>query len=387
MLVLGGSGFLGARLVERLVEECGAEVRLLLRRVATGSPAVRFPLDAQVGDLTDRETMTRAVSGCSVVFNCVKGSGGDAAHRRAIDVDVAGLVVEAAAAAGARVVHVSSLAVYDLPRAGDVDESSPDAPPGDVYSDNKLAGERLALATGARLGVPVTVLQPTVVYGPRATVHASEILDEMRAGRVVLVNGGTGICNAVYVDDVVTALLLAAVTPAAAGERFLVSGPEHPTWADFFGRFEQMLGRSATVSLTEDEALSLWQRANRPPSFAAEALRVLRDEREVRARLLSTREAALARRAAERVAPRLARAAKARVKGGADAATDGSGAGSGPDLSGVEASRPWVVEYLAKQASVRTDKAGALLGYRPEFDLDDGMRLTQAWARWAHLLD
>lgn len=389
VLVLGASGFLGGRLVERLVVECGAEVRVLLRRVAAGSSAVRFPVDAHVGDLTDPETVRRAVHGCSVVFNCVKASGGDPAHRRAIDVDLSGQLVEAAAEAGARVVHVSSMAVYDLPQVGDVTERSPDAPPGDAYSDSKLAGERLALATGARLGVPVTVVQPTVVYGPRATVHASEILEEMRGGRLVLVEGGTGICNAVYVDDVVTALLLAAVTPAGAGERFLVSGPEHPTWADFFGHFERMLGRPATVSLTEQEALDLWRRASRRPSVAAEGLRLLREQPEVRARLLDTREAGLARAAALRVAPGLARSVKRRLKGDApqepgDAAM---ATGSRDHLSDVEASRPWLVHYLAKRATVQTGKAQEVLGYRPAFRLDDGMRLTEAWARWARLLD
>jgi nucleoside-diphosphate-sugar epimerase len=45
------------------------------------------------------------------------------------------------------------------------------------------------------------------------------------------------------------------------------------------------------------------------------------------------------------------------------------------------------VQYLAKQATVRIDTARDLLGYAPEFDLSDGMRLTEAWARWARLLD
>ncbi len=382
VLVLGAAGFLGGRLVERLVVECGAQVRVLVRRVATGSSAVRFPLDVHVGDLADPEAVRLAVDGCDVVVNAAKGSGGDAETRRRVDVDASGWVVEAAAAAGARVVHISSLAVYDLPRTGDVTEHTPAAPPGDAYSDNKLAGERLALGTGARLGVPVTVLQPTVVYGPRATVHASEILEEMRAGPLVLVDGGTGTCNAVYVDDVVTAVLLAAVTDAAAGERLLVSGPEHPTWADFFGSFERMLGRTATVSLTESEALELWERSRpRTPTLAREAVQALREDPDLRERILTTREAVVARRLVKKVAPAFMRSAKSRVvvESGDEAPTAAQ--------PGPEASRPWLVHYLAKQATVRTDRAEAVLGYAPVFGLVDGMRLTEAWARWAHLLD
>jgi nucleoside-diphosphate-sugar epimerase len=45
-----------------------------------------------------------------------------------------------------------------------------------------------------------------------------------------------------------------------------------------------------------------------------------------------------------------------------------------------------VVRYLAKRARVRIDKARDVLGYRPAFTLEAGMRLTEAWARWAGLL-
>lgn len=384
-LVLGATGFLGGRLVERLVRERGAAVRVLARRVAAGSTPARFPVDFVVGDVVDPAAVERAVAGCAVVFNCAKGTGGDPRRRRAVDVDAAGQVVEAAARHGARVVHVSTFAVYDLPRDGEVDERTRDAPPGDSYADNKLAGERLALAAGARLGVPVTVIQPTVVYGPRAGVHGADILHEMRGGRVMLVNGGTGICNAVYVDDVVTALLRAATAPAAAGERLLVSGSEQPTWAEFFGAFERMLGRAATVSMSEAEALELWRRSRRRPGLLAEALRAVREDKPLRKRLLGTREAAAARVVAERVVPSLLRRAERWSE--PPAPTMRPAEMDADAENGVSPVRPWVVQYLAKRARVRIDKARELLGYQPAFGLEPGMRLTQAWARWAGLLD
>ena len=375
--MLGASGFLGGRLVERLVTERGASVRMLVRRVATGAAAVRYPVEFHVGDLLDTGAVARAMTGCDVVYNCVKGTGGDAARRRAVDVDAAGQVVEAASRTGARVIHVSTFAVYDLPADGDIDERMPDAPRGDPYVDGKRAGERLALDTGRRLGVPVTVIQPTVVYGPRAGVHAADILEEMRTGKVVLVNGGIGICNAVFVDDVVTALLLAAGAERGAGERILVSGPEHPTWAEFFGAFERMLGEESTVSMTEAEALAFWQRSKRRPWLLPEALKLLRDDAALRKRLLSTREAVALREAAQRVVPGLLRSAEQRVTSGRPPV--GPARRPGP-------ARPWLVRYLAKRGRVRIDKARELLGYEPVFGLGPGMRLTEQWARWAGLI-
>ncbi|MDQ2673524.1 MAG: NAD-dependent epimerase/dehydratase family protein [Chloroflexota bacterium] len=376
-LVLGASGFLGGRLVERLVAERGASVRILMRRVAAGTPAVRFPVEVHVGDLLDTAAVARAMSGCDVVFNCAKGTGGDPVRRRAVDVDAAGQVVESASRAGARVVHVSTFAVYDLPADGEVNEDTAAAPPGDAYSDGKRAGERLALDAGRQLGVPVTVIQPTVVYGPRAGVHAAEILEEMRGGRIVLINGGTGICNAVYVDDVVTALLLAAGTERGAGERILVSGSEHPTWARFFGAFERMLGREATVAMAEDEALALWQRSRRRPWLAGEALKALREDMRLRKRLLATREGALILDAARRLVPGLLRKAERSVT----TPTPAPATAPGPSPA-----RPWLVRYLAKRARVRIDRARELLGYEPVFGLEAGMRVTEQWARWAGLV-
>src|SRR5262249_12765641 len=302
-LVTGASGFLGGRLVERLVLECGAQVRVLVRRVLRAAPLTRFPVEVIKGDITDPSTVAKSVEGCAVVFHCAKGKGADVALRRAVDVDAAGYIVDAARHSGARVVHVSTMAVYDRPSEGLFDESTADAPKGDLYSDAKLEGERLAFARGAEHGVPVVVIQPAIVYGPNAG-NAFEMVSELLTSRVVLVNGGTGICNLVYVDDTVTALLLAATNGRAPGERFLISGPEYPTWAQFVGAFEQMLGIRRTVSRSEQEALLLWRQSHRRKWLVPEGLRAIQSDPRLRGRLLATREAVAARWIASRVVPR-----------------------------------------------------------------------------------
>lgn len=377
VVVIGASGFLGARLVERLVVECGAQVRVLVRRVMGAATISRFPVQIAVGDVTSTADLRAALEGCHVVFNCARGRGADALQRRAVDVDGPRLVVEAAAAVGARVVHVSTMAVYDRPSDGDFDERSPSAPPGDAYADAKLAGERAALDAGARLGTPVTVVQPTAIYGPHAGVYGSEILEAMRTNRLILVDGGIGICNAVYVDDVVTGLLLAATTDAAAGERLLVSGAEHPTWREFFHHFEQMLGAPRTVSLSAADALDLWRKSSRRPWLLPDWVRMLRENAPVRRRLLATREGALVRSLANRVISPEARAWFRTPP----TAEPTSGIADLP----IAAERPWVVQNMARRARARIDKARTLLGYSPAFSLDDGMRLTGEWARWAGL--
>ena len=257
VLVIGASGCLGGRLVERLVRvwRPGSGARSAARSAAS---IARLPIEVMIGDVLDPHAVTTSAQGCAVVFNCARNREPDPMLQRAVDVDGAGHVVDAARRAGARVVHVSSVRVYDRPSEGVLDESTRPVPKGeDLSSDDKLEGEQIALARGAQYGVPVVVIQPAIVYGPNAH-YTLEMLSDLRTGRVILVNGGVGICNVVYVDDAVTALLLAATNDRAHGERFLISGPEHPTWAQFVGAFEAMLGVHRTVSLSERDALCLW---------------------------------------------------------------------------------------------------------------------------------
>jgi nucleoside-diphosphate-sugar epimerase len=376
VLVTGASGFIGGRLAERLAAQCGARVRVLVRRVMGATPVARYPAEIVVGDMSEERTIVDAVGDCAVVFNCAKGKGADPARRWAVDVDGPGRLVEAARRTGARVVHVSTMAVYDRPRDGFFDETAPDAPKGDAYSDAKLAGERRALEWGARDAVPVTVIQPAAVYGPNAGVYGREIVEELRSSRVILVNGGDGICNAVYIDDVVTALLLAATNDRAPGHRFLVSGFEYPTWAQFFGHFERMLGASRTVSMTEAEALALWYRSQRRPWLAPELWRAFKQDVGLRTRLLATADGAAVFRAAERFVPALVRKHRPAPPTATAAEVEVP----------VSAIRPWVIRNTARKARVRIDKARELLGYTPVFDLEQGMRLTEQWARWAGLL-
>lgn len=70
-------------------------------------------------------------------------------------------------------------------------------------------------------------------------------------------------CNAVYIDDLVAAMILAPTRESAVGERFLVSGSEHLTWRQFFAGCERMLGGQRMVSMSQREALDLWQRSQR----------------------------------------------------------------------------------------------------------------------------
>jgi nucleoside-diphosphate-sugar epimerase len=389
VLVTGAGGFIGGRLVERLVLECGAEVRVLVRSLGGAVRLARFALDFRRGDVTDGAAMAAAAEGCDVVFHCAYGTTGSQRLRARVNREGTRQALAAAQAAGARLVHLSTLMVYGRTGAGDLDESAPRRRFGNPYAASKLAAERLVLAAARAGRVPAVVLQPTAVFGPWGGVWTARVLATLKGARTILVDGGTGLANYVYVDDLVSAMLLAAVVPEAVGEALLISSAEPVTWREWYERFARMLGGPPrTVTMSAEEALAHWRRARRArPRLAGELLAALRGDRALRERLFETRELRAAREAASALLPESwQRRIKARLGMGAPAPPAARPAPGAKGELPIQPLSPAEIDFHRPRTRVRIDRAARLLGYRPAFDLEAGMALTEAWARWADLL-
>lgn len=385
-LVTGASGFIGGRLVERLVRQ-GADVRVLVRNPSSAARLARFPLTFHLGDVTNTADLDNAAQGCDLVFHCAYGTTGSQKRRAWVNRVGTERTLEAAHRAGAkRVVYLSTLMVYGQTGDGDLDETAPRRRFGNAYSDSKLDAEGTALQYSRSGRMPVTILQPTAVYGPYGGVWTVQQLAELKTGRMILVNGGDGLANAVYVDDLVTAMLLAAEKDAAVGEAFLISGPETVTWRELYGCFARMFGDGPerTVSMTEEEARAWYKKHQREKGHLhQELLQTFKQDRGFRDRLMATRELMALRELASSVLPeRLQDRIKGRMLG------------SGRPVPAVSAERglpihpltPQMIGFFAAKTRVRIDKARRLLGYEPAFSLERGMELTEQWARWANLL-
>jgi nucleoside-diphosphate-sugar epimerase len=388
VLVTGASGFIGGRLVERLVRHHvrrGADVRALIRNPSSAARLARFPIDFQMGDVTNSADLDKAMAGRSLVFHCAYGTSGSQKHRAWVNKVGTERVLEAAYRAGSlRVVYLSTLMVYGRTGDGDLDETAPRRRFGNAYSDSKLEAERIALQYSRSGRMPVAVLQPTAVYGPYGGVWTAGPLQTLKTGRMILINGGEGLANAVYVDDLVSAMLLAAVKDEAVGEAFLISGPEAVPWRELYERFSGLLGEgpARTVSMSVDEARAFYEKHRRETSHVhQELLRQFKQDQGFRDRLMATRELFALRELASSVLPE---ALQTRIKG----RMSGGGRPPGPIDHGlpIHPLTPELIDFYTPKTRVRIDKARRLLGYEPAFSLERGMDLTGQWARWAGLV-
>jgi nucleoside-diphosphate-sugar epimerase len=357
-LVTGATGFIGGRLVEKLRLVHGWDVRALVRDFSKAARIARFDVEMMPGDFADEADLRRAVAGCQVVFDCAF----DAADLRR-NVEAAERLARACLDEGVRrVVHVSSLAVYEPLSDGLVNEDSPADPSGLAYGDTKLEVERRLLRHWASSGLPVVVLQPTIVYGPYGKAWTTRIVKELRRRMVILPDAGRGFCNAVYVDDVVDALISSAEAESVEGERFLISGPAPITWADFFGAFERVLGlRSVSFLPAKQPEIPDGDGRIRPRKSLGRMLRVVAARvvrKEPVRRLLQPAAAVLGERLVNRVKWVL------------------------PPPSKLD--RQQLALYRAR-ARVDIEKARRLLDYEPRYDFEHGMRLTRAFISWANL--
>ncbi len=392
ILVTGGTGSIGGRLLDVLAREGHKNVRVLVRDLSRALRIARFPFEFATGNLTSAEEVARAVDGCDVIFHCAYGNSGSEQDRVLANVEGTRNVLEAAARAGVkRVVHLSTVMVYGVPPDGDLDETFPRRPLGMAYADSKLEAEELVAKYCRERSVPATVLQLTAVYGPNA-LWTVDVLQWMKRGRVILVNGGSGLRNAVYIDDVVSAMLHAAVEEGAVGESFLISGETPVTYSDFYERYERMLGRKATLSMSAEEAEKYYAQKTPPTRKARTLLRegvsIIREDWQVRERLLETLEARALANVTSRLMPGdarrwLKRTLKRAAGANGDHAATAVAADNGKPPIAISPSQ---IRFFAARPRVRIDKAKRLLHWQPQYDLDHGMEMAEQWARWANLI-
>jgi nucleoside-diphosphate-sugar epimerase len=228
-LITGATGFVGGHLAEACVHR-GLTVRGLAR--PGSDTAVLEGCGATVvrGDLTDAAAVREALQGVTVVFHCAAkvGDWGPVDDYRAVNVEaLRGLLEACRGQSLQRFVHFSSLGVYAARHHYGTDETEPlPARHMDGYTQTKVEAEQLALRYQREYAVPVVVLRPGFIYGPRDRTVLPSLIEKLRRREVLYIGDNRRAMNCIGVGNLVDAALLAMEKPEAIGQVYNLTDGE-----------------------------------------------------------------------------------------------------------------------------------------------------------------
>lgn len=247
ILVTGASGFIGCRIMETLHLAGFRNVTAAVRQWSSAARLGRMPVEIAFMDLLDRPRMDAALDGIKTVIHCAKGT-------PEVTVEGTRNLLDASLKHGIRrFVHLSTAEVYGN-AAGTILEDSPFRYTGNEYNRMKIDAEKACWAYLDK-GLPVTVIRPSIVYGPFSsnwTIRFAKMLLERQLG--IYETHGEGICNLVYIDDLARGILTAAAHEKAIGHAFNINGPETISWNEYFERFNSKMGLQPLQTIKSSRA-------------------------------------------------------------------------------------------------------------------------------------
>jgi len=231
MAIVGAGGFVGTRLLETLVLEGATDFCAVIRGYHSQARFSRLgsAVTVRMADATKLDELVRAFEGFEVVVNLVSGEAGNIAKSTEI-------IYQACLDAGVkRLIHISSAVVYGMVESEEIYDDSP--PVGGLWSPYAIAkadSEIFLRERSGRSSLQISVLRPSLVWGPRSVwtlLVARDLLNQT----AYLVGDGGGICNTIYLDNLVSCILTCKNHLGDSSGFFNVSDEETVTWRDFYG--------------------------------------------------------------------------------------------------------------------------------------------------------
>ena len=228
-LVTGATGFVGSAVVRRLLA-AGRDVRVLARPGGDRRNLDGLAVEIVPGDLTDRTSLARALSGCTVLFHVAADyrlwvPKPDAMYRANVG-GTRDIMIEALSAGVERVVYTSSVATLGHADDGSpVDEEAPSSLEDMIghYKRSKFLAEAEVRRLVREQGLPAVIVNPSTPVGPgdvKPTPTGRVILDAASGRMPAYVDTGL---NLVHVDDVADGHVL-ALERGRTGERYILGG-------------------------------------------------------------------------------------------------------------------------------------------------------------------
>ena len=246
VLVTGGNGFVGRHLVSALLDR-GDSVRVLALPDEDADWLSAHGVVVHRGDVRQPETLVAPMSGATGVVHlaAMMDVWRPLSEYRAVNVTGTENVCRAALTAGVRrIVHMSSSSVYGSGHRRPADESCPLRPLRDPYPMTKAAGDLAVQRMVADEGLPATIVRPDQIFGPGDHLHFGATADRLARGRGVIVGAGDNAVPLVFVSDAVAGILLALDQDEAAGQAYNISTDSPITQRQFMDTIASEIGAS-----------------------------------------------------------------------------------------------------------------------------------------------
>jgi nucleoside-diphosphate-sugar epimerase len=289
ILVTGSAGFIGSRVVNKLIERGFRHLRCFVRPgsdVSHVEAAVRNGARVEIirGNLLSRSDCVRATKDTAVVFHLAAGRGEKSFPDSFMNsVVTTRNLLDAVAAHKClkRFVSISSFAVYSnrhKPQGRLLDESCPVEPDpalrGDPYCFGKVKQDEIVHEYGRRFGIPYVIVRPGYVYGP----DKDAITGRVGIGTLGLFLhlGGSNTIPLTFVDNCADAIIRAGVTPGVDGRVFNVVDDDLPSSREFLRLYKRNVKRFRSIYLPHAvsyafcwlwEEYSRWSAEQLPPVF------------------------------------------------------------------------------------------------------------------------
>ncbi len=230
-LVTGANGFTGSHLVKAL-EQQGNEVVALVRKSSNLERLSDRAVQLVYGDITDRDALKTAMAGADTVFHTaayVELGLVNGAEMERVNVEGTRAVMEVARAAGvSKVVYCSTIGIFGDTQGQVIDETFQRTQTdfSSAYDRTKYEAQQIVDRFAAQ-GLPIVSVLPSGIFGADDP-HFGPVMQQFLKGKLKLWAGGDRITGVVHVDDLVTAMILAA-EKGKPGERYIISAGDLTT--------------------------------------------------------------------------------------------------------------------------------------------------------------
>ncbi|HET8865576.1 MAG TPA: NAD-dependent epimerase/dehydratase family protein [Gracilimonas sp.] len=244
VLVTGATGFLGSRLAELLADKEKSVVTGIGRNLERVAHLREKGIDLKKVDILNTEDIEKVVTGQDYVFHSAAIIDGDHDAGQKVNVDATKALVETSGKKGvSRFIHVSTLAVYDMPQTGEIGESTPLAlNHSAMYNRTKSQAEKVAREMAEKTNLELSIIRPSMIYGPGYGIWSEGMFNLILNDKPVYIGDGSTNFYPVYVDDVVQALILCAKSPNAVGEAYNIVH-EVTDWKTFMDHYAKIVNK------------------------------------------------------------------------------------------------------------------------------------------------